>query len=284
MTVAAEAERARRMWRTLEPYHGLVYFTPRAAEAYGALGLRGSDGYFASRAAPMGPVPAEVVIATFYNFHPDLVRHAIPAAWRTASPPSVLDARLHAADAGLRDVLGEAVAGPDMEEAAHLARRVAEHAVETTTPGRALFAGHASLPWPEPPHLVLWHAITLLREQRGDGHVAMLVTEDLDPCEALVTHGADPDNEITPDILQATRAWPDEEWAAARRRLQARGLLQGDQLTEAGLDQRRRIEQRTDEAARRPWTVLSDDEARRLRELVRPWSRAVVTGGVFGFR
>jgi hypothetical protein len=272
------------MWRTLEPYHGLVYFTPRATDAYAALGLHGSDGYFASRAAPMGPVPAEVVIATFYNFHPDLVHRAIPAAWRSASPSAVLDARLGAADAGLRDVLGEAVVASDMEEAAALARRVAESAVETSAPGRALFAGHASLPWPEPPHLVLWHAITLLREQRGDGHVAVLVTEDLDPCEALVTHGADPDNEITPEILRATRAWPDEEWAAARRRLEARGLVEGEHLTEAGLAQRRRIEQRTDEVARHPWTVLSDDEATRLRRLVRPWSRAVVSGGVFGFR
>ena len=71
---------ARKMWRTLEPYHGLIYFAPEATAAYEALGVEGFRGYFASRAAPMGPVPAEVVIATFFNFNPEVVRDAIPGA------------------------------------------------------------------------------------------------------------------------------------------------------------------------------------------------------------
>ena len=33
-------------------------------------GLVGMGRYFATRAAPLGPVPAEVVVATFYNFGP----------------------------------------------------------------------------------------------------------------------------------------------------------------------------------------------------------------------
>ena len=71
---------ARRTWRTLEPIHGMIYFSPEAAAAYERLGLTGRMGYFASRAAPMGAVPVEVVIATFYNFRPQLVRDAIPEA------------------------------------------------------------------------------------------------------------------------------------------------------------------------------------------------------------
>src|SRR5918994_1508960 len=109
---------ARKMWRTLEPYHGLIYFTPRASEAYAALGVRGQDGYFASRAAALGPVPAEVVIATFYNFEPGLVRRAIPAAWDAAPPAAFVDARLGAADLALRDVLGdEAIGSSELRDA-----------------------------------------------------------------------------------------------------------------------------------------------------------------------
>src|SRR6478672_2279478 len=100
---------ARKTWRTLEPIHGLIYFAPEAAERYAALGIDGRAGYFASRAAAMGPVPAEVVIATFFNFNPDLVRAGIPKAWESASTDEILQARFDAADAVLRRVLGEAV-------------------------------------------------------------------------------------------------------------------------------------------------------------------------------
>src|SRR5438105_8040354 len=113
---------ARKTWRTLEPFHGLIYFAPEATERYAALGIEGRAGYFASRAAAMGPVPAEVVIATFFNFNPDLVRAAIPAAWPTTATDKVLGARLDAADAALRRALGEAVGAPEMARAAALAR------------------------------------------------------------------------------------------------------------------------------------------------------------------
>jgi|SRR5580700_3494987 hypothetical protein len=278
---AAASELARKMWRTLEPYHGIVYFTPHAAPAYAALGIEGSDGYFASRAAPMGAVNAEVVIATFYNFHPRLVRRAVPAAWEKASPGAAVAARLGVADAALREVLGQDRRSAAMTRAADLARRAAGAA---PLEGRPLFAGHAGLPWPEEPHLVLWHAITLLREYRGDGHVAALVESGLDGCEALITHAGAGDVAITASVLRSSRAWPDDEWEAAGERLRSRGLLEGDQLSDAGWVLRAELEERTDRAAAGPWAVLSDDEAEELRRLVRPWSRAIVEGGVFGFR
>src|ERR1039458_2739083 len=166
-------ELARKMWRTLEPYHGIIYFTPHAAAAYAQLGIEGRDGYFASRAAPLGPVSAEVVIATFYNFHPGLVRHAIPGAWEKASPAQILEARLAAADLALREILGDRIESDEVVRAAMLAEGAAPAA---PIAGRPLFAAHAALAWPDPPHLALWHAITLLREFRGDGHIAALVT------------------------------------------------------------------------------------------------------------
>lgn len=274
-------ELARKMWRTLEPYHGIVYFTPHAAATYAKLGIGGRDGYFASRAAPLGPVSAELVIATFYNFHPGLVRHAIPAVWEKASPAQIVEARLTVADLGLREILGDTVESDEIIEAADLAQRAA---LSASIVGRPLFAGHASLAWPDPPHLVLWHAISLLREYRGDGHIAALVGVGLDPVEALITHASSADGEITSSVLQQSRSWPEDEWDSAKSRLRERGLLDGDVPSEKGIELRARVEALTDEAAAGAWAALSNEEADRLRMLVRPWSRAIVEDGVFGLR
>jgi hypothetical protein len=278
-TTEIDAVLARKMWRTLEPYHGMIYFTPRAAEEAGALGLRAGATYFALRAAPLGAVPAEVVIATFFNFHPDLVRSAIPAAWDVASPEQFVAARFRAADAALRDLLGgDAIASPEMGEAAELATIAAE---ACPPEGRALFAAHSSLAWPSEPHLVLWHAVSLLREYRGDGHIAALVVEGLDACESLVTHGAAGDNPVGLEVLKTSRSWPDVEWDAACRRLTERGWLDGDRLTDEGNAVRTRIEDETDARAMAPWIALGADRADRLRALVRPWSRAISESNVF---
>jgi hypothetical protein len=271
-----DAVLARKMWRTLEPFHGFVYFADEAQAAFAAAGLSGDRmGYFASRSAAMGAVPADVVIATFYNFHPDLVRRCIPEAWSLATPDAVLSARLEAVDAGLRRMLGADVESPAMAEAAGLARRAAEHCPPA---GRALFAGHASLPWPDAPHLVLWHAITLLREFRGDGHIAALVADDVGACQALVVHGATGD--VPPAVLQSSRAWPDDEWAVAVAELRSRGWLDdAGALTATGKEHRQWVEDRTDALALAPWRALGQDGADRLRGLVRPFSQAVVASG-----
>lgn len=272
---------ARKTWRTLEPYHGLVYFAPEPVAAYARIGMEGRTGYFASRAAPMGAVATEVVQATFFNFNPGLVRAAMEGAWSTASPDQVLAARLEGADAALRAALGdEVLTSAEVAEGAGLARVAAD---ACTPEGRPLYAGHASLPWPEPPHLALWHAISLLREFRGDGHIACLTVEGLDGCEALVVHGAS--GEVAPSVLQTSRAWPDDEWVAASERLVARGWIdEGGGLTPLGLEGRQRIEDRTDALALAPWEALGEAGCERLRALVRPWSKAIVAGGTFGFR
>jgi hypothetical protein len=270
---------ARKMHRTLEPYHGLVYFAKEATGAYAALGLDDrQDGYFASRAAPMGAVGAEVVIATFFNFSPDLVRHAIPRAWAIAAPERYTEARLAGVDAALTRVLGDEIASDATTEAAELARRACEGC---TVDGRPLYAGHSSLDWPDPPHLQLWHAITLLREFRGDGHVAVLVDLEVSGCEALVMHGAM--GEVPAEVLRLTRARTEEEWTATAAALTRRGWLDEDgAITEEGRSHRLELEARTDELAMAPWRHLGDEGCARLRELVRPFSRAIVDSGTFG--
>src|SRR5262249_35302861 len=154
-----------------------------------------------------------------------------PAAWERATTATILDARFAAADAALRRFLGDAVDGPELRAAADLARRATDGC---RTEGRALYAGHATLVWPDEPHLALWHAQTLLRECRGDGHIAALVNAGLDAPEPLVLPQAT--GELPPGVLQASRAWPDEPWNAATDRLRSRGWLDADgALTAAGL-------------------------------------------------
>ena len=277
-----DATIAHKQHRTLEPYHAVVYFSTEAADAYAALGITERQmGYFASRAAPMGPVPAEVVIATFFNFAPAEVRRWIPAAWAIASPAQLLDARLAGIDGTLRRILGDDVlGGADVAEAAALARAAAS---ACRPEGRPLFAGHLSLPWPEPAHLELWHALTLLREHRGDGHIACLVEQDVNGCEALVLHGAM--GEVPAAILQTSRARTDDEWADTIVGLQQRGWLDAEgALTAAGRAARQAVEDRTDELAVAPWRHLGGSGCDRLRQLVRPLSRAIVESGSFGIR
>jgi hypothetical protein len=272
-TAAERALRARKTWRTAEPLHGMIYFVPEAAEAYARLGVTGRSGYFASRAAPMGAVSAEVVISTFFNFNPELVHRAIPAAWEATTPAALVAARFDVADAAFRRVLGDAVVGSEeMRRAAVLARTAAEEAAQHVE-GRPLAAGHTDVAWPDGPHLVLWHAQSVLREYRGDGHIAELVTHGLSGLEALVTHAAAGD--VPAPVLKATRAWSDDAWDDASETLRGRGWLKpGEELrlTEWGAAQRQAIEDGTDALAAAPYDALGDERCTELRALVRSWS------------
>jgi hypothetical protein len=273
---------ARTAFQAAEPIHAMIYFTPHFLPAYEKVGLIGRRmGYFASRAAAMGPVPAEVVIATFFNFNPDLVRRAIPDAWKLASPEAILAARLSAADTSLRQAWGDDAGGAAVAEAAGLARTAALAACERPA-GRPLFAAHAALPWPSEPHLVLWHAQTLLREFRGDGHVALLAAAGLSPVEALVTHAAA--QTVPASMLRESRAWSEDDWAAGVAAVRARGwLADGDDLalSDAGRAFRQDLEDRTDDLGVSAWAALGPDGCARLAELARPLSQAVFEAGLY---
>lgn len=271
---------ARRLWQLLEGYHAVVYFAPESQQALAEAGLKGRRmAYFAGRAAPMGAVPAEVVVATFYNFSPAAVRRAIPDAWQFAPPDRVLAARLTGVDRALRHLLGEAVTSPEVAEAAALAEQAAHHAATTGLAGRPLFAANAGLPRPHEPHLRLWQAATTLREHRGDGHLAALLTADLDGCEALVTHAAT--GAVPAPVLVSSREWTAGEWSAAEHRLVERGLLDtSGRLTPAGQACREEIEATTDRLASSAWEVLDAAAQDRLAELVRPLAATIAGSGL----
>jgi hypothetical protein len=267
---------AREAWRLAEPLHAMIYFVPEVRERFAALGVPAIADYFASRGAALGPVGPGPVVATFYNFHPGLVARALPAAWDIVTPAAAVAARLDAAGAALTRGLGDAVTSPEVAEAASLARRAAESAGAFAA-GRPLFAAHAALEWPDTPHLALWHAQTLLREFRGDAHVAALLVAGVSGLQSIVLHAAS--GKANGKFLRTTRGWSREQWADEVAVLQERGLLDGEELSAAGRALREGIEADTDRLAAPAYQVLGPEGTTRLGELVRPLSRTLVKAG-----
>ncbi len=263
---------SRHLWSLIEPLHDVTYFSPQTRAAFEAANLRGFwRGYFAGRAAPLGPVGAAPVTAIFYVFAPHMVSRALPDVWTRAEPAAALAARLE----GAVEALSAAAAGVGVSDAAiaEAADLVAAAAAGVQTVGRPLAAANAALPIPDGDLARLWHAATVLREHRGDGHWATLVGAGVDGCEALVWREA---RNGAPGDLQATRGWSDEEWAAAKARLADRGWLDADgAITEAGRREHDRVEEQTDRLAAAPWDALGEKERTRLGELLTPLSQTL---------
>ncbi|MFG2755904.1 hypothetical protein [Streptomyces wuyuanensis] len=269
----------RRCHNAVNPLHSTVYFSPDYAKELAGIGVEDAGAaYFAGRAAAMGAVGPGTVTATFYNFSHELIARHLPAVWDTASPATVLDARMRAVDATLRRLLGDAVNSPEMAEAARLALRATE---ACSRPARPLYAAHADLPVPEEPHLAFWHAATLLREHRGDGHLTALLSAGLDPLEALVSHTATGKG-MSPRWILASRGWRRTDWEAASDRLRERGLLDADgELTEAGTALRADLEEHTDRLDLAPYEHLGAPGVERLTELGRGFLMAAAAAGAF---
>ncbi|QEU90259.1 SCO6745 family protein [Streptomyces kanamyceticus] len=280
-THAALPPRAgRRCHNVLNGLHSTHYFSPDVSRELAGLGITHPSAVnFAVRAAALGPVGAGVVTAAFYNYKHALVAEHLPAVWRTASPEDVLAARARGVDTTLRRLLGdEVVSSPEMAEAAGLALRATEACSRSARP---LYSAHADLPVPDAPHLAYWHAATLLREHRGDGHVSALLGAELDGIEALVSHTATGKG-MTPKWNFATRGWNQEEWEAATERLRDRGLIDGEgELTESGVELRRHIEAETDRLDRAPYEHLGEAGVERLTELGTAFIGTALQAGAF---
>jgi hypothetical protein len=259
---------ARRMWTLFEPVHVVTYFTAEARAGFEDAGLRGFwRGYFAGRAAPLGRAGPAVVTASFYNFAPPMVARALPAVWDLATPDDALAARSAGAVAALRRLLGERVAGLTA-----LADGMLRATDGLDCSGRVLAAANAALPVPAEPAARVWHAATLLREHRGDGHNAALLAADIDGCEALVLRAG---LDLSREVLQPARGWSDEQWDQAAARLAGRGWLGEDgRVTPQGAAARRAVEDATDRAAARPWARLGPAATGELAGLLAPVARA----------
>ncbi|WP_413759764.1 SCO6745 family protein [Streptomyces sp. MMBL 11-3] len=280
MTTVLPERAGRRCHNVLNPLHSCHYFSPDLGRELAAVGVTDPRAaYLAVRSAAMGAVGAGTVTAAFHSFRHELVARHVPAVWRTASPETVLGARARAVDATLRRLLGdEVLASAEVAEAARLALRATE---ACTGAARPLYAAHADLPVPGEPHLMLWYAATLLREHRGDGHLAVLLGAELDPLEALVTHTATGKG-MTPKWVLATRGWRRTDWEAAADRLRERGLLDaGGELTPDGVALRKEVEAATDRLDAAPYEHLGAAGVDRLTELAGGLARKALAAGVF---
>lgn len=256
---------ARLLWTLFEPVHGVIYFAPECRAAFEAVGLRGFwRGYFAGRAAPLGAVGAGPAYAAFFTFAPPMVARALPDIWDRATPAQALRARATGAGEALRRLLA-GVPEDTVAEAAGVLRAAASRA---ELGGRVLAAANADLPWPDEPVGVLWQAATILREHRGDGHVAALVAAGLDGCGALVWRAA---RDGVRDLLQPNRGWTDEQWQGALDRLVGYGWVSREgELTPAGKAAHDDLEAGTDRLAGGCWASLDPAELGRAVAVLRP--------------
>ena len=259
---------ARRFLQTLEPIvTSVLMMPPEVTEEMSAIGIADPiAGYVTARAAPLGRVSAATATAVFYNWSPAVIERSL--RFDLAEPEVVLGARGRAAARTHERLIG--LDAPGLDDALALLRRVTD---ACRPEGRPLFAGNAALPWPEHPLEALWHGGNLLREFRGDGHIAVLVAHGLSGPAAFVMNMAY--TRWSRDFFYGLRGWPEEVYRAAHEDLVARGFFSdaGD-LTDAGLKFKEMIEVETDRAATAPLDALGAD-AGRLLELLAPLGERV---------
>lgn len=256
--------------------HRLVYFVPEAAEEYGALGVKGAGGYFGSRSAPMGAVPDEVIVATFYNFSPRAITASMPGVWETASPESLQAARFRVVGRALERV-GVNLSDDQIAEARALIDPVVEG---LDLAGKPLAAANAAVALPDDPLVALWQQLTVVREWRGDVHIALLVTNEIAPCECLVLQVAT--GRFPMRIAQATRRWNETEWDAAVESLRQRGWMTADAaMTPEGIEARNAVEADTDRLCASIWGPIGYSGASRFGELIMPIHNAVDAAGTY---
>jgi len=268
---------ARRLFELTEPICLVNFFSPEPNESMAALGLRNYwGGYFAGRCAPLGRVPAEVVHAAFYNFAEGEVARHIPKVWDTTTPQAAHAAREQGCVAALRRILGDPVDTPGLARAAEL---VATASTNAPTQGRIMYAALRALPMPEEPVARLWHAANMLREHRGDGHIAALVCERIGGTEAHVLSALA--SGIYPaESFGRIHHLPHARLAQVMDGLRDRGLLDASgRFTIAGRATKDRIESLTDTLAEAPYADLEPPALDQLIAVLEPISQRLAAAG-----
>ncbi len=273
---------ARNLWRVTEPFHQLAYRSPEAVAAYQAIGLQAAPHqYFASRLAAAGEVTHGVAVALLFGFAPAYVAQAVPEVWSIVDAESVVEARTRGADTTLKRILGQTWNGAEIERANLIAQ---EMIASLSFAGKPMAAAHNDVAQPSEPGLQLWRACTILREYRGDAHWAATAAAGVDAVECHILHAAD--GAMPEDLLQRVTGWKDSEWAEAKARLSARGLLHKDvndlRITPAGEEVKLLIERSTDSGSSIPVSIVGEKKTEELISLMKPWVAAIMDADVIG--
>ncbi len=270
---------ARRMFELVEPIGVIPYAADDPNEAMFALGFTNYwDTYFAGRAAPLGIVPAEVVDALFYNFAPGEVARHIPKVWSTTTPAAAIAARQSGCVQALRRILADHVDGPAFARAADL---LTTAAISAPWEGRPMYAALRALPIPDDVVARLFHAASLLREHRGDGHIAALMVEGIAGLEAHVLLALDMD--MRAEEFGRIHHLPPAQLAAVIGGMRGRGLIGDDGwLSPQGRAVKARVESLTDELAAKPYECLGPDELDELIDILQPFTTLLLADQSFG--
>jgi hypothetical protein len=271
---------ARRMFDLVEPIGVIPYSTEDPNESMFALGFTNYwDTYFAGRAAPLGSsVPAGVVHALFYSFAPGEVARHIPKVWSTTTPEAAIAARQEGCVNALRRILGDLVDTPEFTRAGELLTKAA-----TSAPleGRPMYAALRSLPLPEEPVARLFHAASMLREHRGDGHISALMTEGIGGLEAHVLLAIDVG--IPAPKFGRIHHLPSALLADLVDTMRDRGLVEDEStFTPAGRQAKDRVEALTDELAAVPYEALESAELDELKSALEPLAKELLAAQDFG--
>src|SRR4051812_33851703 len=255
------------MFELVEPIGALPYSADEPNEAMFALGFTNYwDTYFAGRAAPLGLAPAEVVDALFYNFAPGEVARHIPKVWHTTTPEAAIAARRLGCANALRRILGDRTDTPDFARATELLLKAA-----TSAPleGRPMYAALRAILIPDDVVVRLFHAASLLREHRGDGHIAALMTEGVGGLEAHVLYALDMN--LPAQKFGRIHHLPAAQLTAVTDGMRDRGLIGDDGwLSEPGRAVKKRVESLTDDLAAKPYESLEPGEIDELMDALAP--------------
>lgn len=267
----ANARPARRLRDACEPLAMHAVWSRMTNERLAAQGLNFLTGYVWGRAASLGEPPASLVVAAFAAFDAGLLTGLYEEARSHINRAALLAIRDEATIASLQQILGD----EDVTFAVATLRRGLAAADAT---GRALFSGLLSLPWPEDPLGQLWRACDMVREHRGDSHIAAYITAGFDPVAMNILtelYVGMPLGSYT-----ASRGWSPDTIAATATRLQAQGLVSDGALTPEGLRIRDEIEEHTD-AMEQPIIDAIGSDLDRLLEQLNRWSAACIAAGAF---
>lgn len=242
----------RRLGVLVESVHAVVYFAAEPQEAYAELGLKGYwRGYFASRSAALGAAGPELVTALFGGFAPAMVARALPEVWTITSPQQVQVTRQAGATAALRRLLDEGQL-KGVAAAAELTGRCVQG---LPLPGRPMAAAQSGLPRPSEPLAALWHDCTVLREHRGDGHLAAVAICGLVWPEPHLLAGRQVDAR-----QQQYRGWDDRTWQRAADQVRGRDTVE--------------LEAATDRLAAPAYQTLTAPDRIELARLLEPLAHA----------
>ena len=253
----------RPIWAELEKFHIITYFVKECRDAYKSLGVKSAwTRYFAGRAAPMGQVTYETIVATFYNFSPALVREHASSVWEVTGPESFIAKRFEGADTALQRLLGASVNSREMLSLTHLLDDVA---LRGSMEGKPLYAANCGISVPDESHLKLFHTATLIREHKGDVHNSVLLGTEVSGLQAHILLSSV--GHMSRENVLSSRGWSEQQWIENQSVLQSRGLLHEDgQLSDDGLRLRVTIEDKTERLAARLWENLGDEQLLDIQE------------------